>query len=184
MFDMEDHSVVDATIALHDAVRSAGLPAALTLQAYLRRTEADIRAQIQRGARLRLVKGAFLAARDIAFTRQSEIKARSRQLIELMFSRGAREAGFYPIIATHDDQLHAYALERARSGGWCSGEYEFEMLLGVRNDVAENLARWGERVRLYLPFGSDWWPYAVRRIGENPRNATLLLRSLIGSGRG
>ena len=180
MFDMEDHSVIDATIALHDAVISAGLPAALTLQAYLRRTEADIRAQIRRGACVRLVKGAFVAGRDIAFMRQTEIKVNSRRLIELMFSREARDAGFYPSIATHDDQLQAYALERAGARGWRAGEYEFEMLLGVRGDVAENLARRGERVRLYLPFGRDWWPYAVRRIGENPRNAMLLLRSLIG----
>jgi proline dehydrogenase len=180
MFDMEDHSVVDATIALHDAVSSAGLPAALTLQAYLRRTEADIRAQIRRGARLRLVKGAFAAGRDIAFTRRTEIKVNSRRLIDLMFSKGARDAGCYPSIATHDDRLQAYALERAAAGGWRAGEYEFEMLLGVRSDVAEDLARRGEGVRLYLPFGRDWWPYAVRRIGENPRNATLLLRSVVG----
>jgi proline dehydrogenase len=118
MFDMEDHSVTDATIALHDAVISAGLPAALTLPADLRRTEADTHAQIRRGARLRLVKGAFVAGRDIAFTRQTEIKVNSRRLIELMFSRDARDAGSYPSIATHDDQLQAYALEHAAASGW------------------------------------------------------------------
>jgi proline dehydrogenase len=181
MLDMEDHSVIDATIGLHDAIRSAGLPAALTLQAYLRRTEADVRAQIRRGTRLRLVKGAFIAGREIAFTRRSEVKANTRRLIDLMFSQGSRDAGFYPILATHDDRLQAYALERAAAAGWRAGEYEFEMLLGVRSDVAEDLARRGQRVRFYLPFGRDWWPYAVRRIGENPHNATLLLRALIGS---
>ena len=183
MLDMEDHSVVDATIALHDALQSAGMPMALTLQAYLRRTEADIQAQIRRGSRIRLVKGAFVAGNDIAFTRQPEIKANSRRLIDLMFSKGSRDAGAYPVLASHDDRLQAYALERAAAAGWRAGEYEFEMLLGVRNDVARDLAGRGERVRLYLPFGRDWWPYAVRRIGENPRNATLLLRALIGSSR-
>jgi proline dehydrogenase len=178
---MEDQSVTDATIALHDAMKSAGLPAALTLQAYLRRTEADLRAQIRGGARVRLVKGAFAAGSSAAFTRQAEIKANSRRLIDLMFSREARDAGFYPIIATHDDRLHRYAIERAAANDWRAGDYEFEMLLGVRSDVAENLARRGERVRLYLPFGQDWWPYAVRRIGEYPRNAWLLLRSLAGA---
>jgi proline dehydrogenase len=93
MLDMEDQSVVDATITLHDAIKSAGLPAALTLQAYLRRTEADIRAQIRHGARLRLVKGAFAAGNDIAFTHRFEIKANSRRLIDLMFSRDARGCG-------------------------------------------------------------------------------------------
>jgi proline dehydrogenase len=183
MLDMEDQSIVDATIALHAAIKSAGLPVALTLQAYLRRTEADIRAQIRRGARVRLVKGAFAAGREIAFTRRSEVKANSRRLIDLMFSRDARDAGFYPILATHDNRLQAYALERAGAAGWRADEYEFEMLLGVRSDVAEDLARRGERVRLYLPFGRDWWPYAVRRIGEDPRNAMLLLRALVGPAR-
>jgi proline dehydrogenase len=180
MLDMEDQSVINATIALHDAIRSARLPAALTLQAYLRRTEADLRAQIRRPARVRLVKGAFAAGSKVAFTRQAEIKANSRRLVDLMFSRKTRDAGFYPIIATHDDRLHAYAMECAAANNWRAGDYEFEMLLGVRRDVAENLARRGERVRLYLPFGRDWWPYAARRIGENPRNAWLLLRSLAG----
>ena len=180
MFDMEDHSVIDATISLHEAVVSAGPPAALTLQANLRRTEADICAQIRRGAHLRLVKGAFIAGREIAFTSQPKIKVNSRRIIELILFREARDAGVYPSFATHGDHLQAYALERAAAGGWRSGEYEFEMLLGVRSDVAKNLARRGERVRLYLPFGRDWWPYAVRRIGENPRNAPLLLRSLVG----
>ncbi|HUN45348.1 MAG TPA: proline dehydrogenase family protein [Stellaceae bacterium] len=180
MLDMEDQSVVDATIALHDAIHSAGLPVALTLQAYLRRTEADLRAQIRRGSRIRLVKGAFAAGSEIAFTRRPEIKANSRHLLDLMFSREARDAGFYPILATHDDRLQAHALERAGAAGWRAGEYEFEMLLGVRSDVAQDLARRGERVRLYLPFGRDWWPYAVRRIGENPANAVLLLRALVG----
>jgi len=187
MFDMEDQSVVDPTIALYGAIRSAGLPAALTLQAYLRRTEADIRAQIRQGGRVRLVKGAFAAGNDVALTRQVDIKSNSRRLIDLMFASAARDAGFYPIVATHDDRLQAYALERAAAGGWRAGEYEFEMLLGVRRDVAETLARRGERVRLYLPFGRDWWPYAVRRVGENPRNAVLLARALIdraGSGKG
>lgn len=79
------------------------------------------------------------------------------------------------------DRLQQYAIERAAKGGWRAGEYEFEMLLGVRDDIAESLARRGERVRLYLPFGRDWWSYAMRRIGENPRNAWLLLRSLVAS---
>ena len=68
----------------------------------------------------------------------------------------------------------------ARANGWLPGDYEFEMLWGVRQEAAEALARAGERVRLYLPFGRDWWPYAVRRIGENPANAWLLARSLVG----
>lgn len=182
MLDMEDASVTDATIGLHAMLVAAGLPAALTLQAYRRRTEDDLGPLVRAGAKVRLVKGAFAAGPELAFTRQAEIKANSRRLIDLMFSRAARDSGFYPIVATHDDRLHAHARERAAANGWRAGEYEFEMLLGVRSDVATALAAAGERVRLYVPFGRDWWPYAVRRIGENPRNAWLLARSAASRG--
>lgn len=160
------------------------------LRAYLRRslckhisaaTEQDLRPLIRCGAHVRLVKGAFASGRAVAFTRNSEIKANSRRLIELMFSRAARDSGFYPSIATHDTALQRFAIELADANGWKMDEYEFEMLLGVRGEVAQKLARAGQRVRLYVPFGADWWPHAVRRIGENPRNAWLLTRSLLGS---
>jgi len=179
MLDMEDQSFTDATIALHDELRDGGLPVALTLQAYLRRTEADLVRQIARGAHVRLVKGAFVADAATSFTRRSEIKANSRRLIDLMFSPTARDSGFYPSIATHDDTLQRYAAARAEANGWPNDAWEIEMLLGVRDDLAATLAASGRRVRLYLPFGRDWWPYAIRRIGENPGNAALLARSLI-----
>ncbi len=179
MLDMEDSSVTGSTIALHDRLQDAGLPVALTLQAYLRRTEADLRAQIARGSRVRLVKGAFVAGSDIAFTSRREIKANSRRLIAMMLSQEARDSGFYPVIATHDTRLQDFTRNEAARNGWAAGDYEFEMLLGVRSDVARGLAGQGERVRLYLPFGRDWWPYAIRRIGENPANAILLGRSVL-----
>ncbi|MBB4285541.1 proline dehydrogenase family protein [Roseospira goensis] len=180
MLDMEDVSVVDATIALHDGLADRGLPVALTLQAYLKRTAADLAAQIRRGARVRLVKGAFVGAPSYAYTRRADVKANSRRLIDAMFGPEARDRGFYPIVATHDDRLIAHARERARADGWVPGTYEFEMLLGVREPLARALAAEGERVRLYVPFGRDWWPYSVRRIGETPANALLLARSLVG----
>ncbi|MGB6229034.1 MAG: proline dehydrogenase family protein [Litorimonas sp.] len=179
MLDMEDASVTDVTIALHDALQDAGLPVALTLQAYRRRTWDDMTRQVGRGSRVRLVKGAFAAGPALAFQSQREIKANSRRLIDVMLSPGARASGFYPIVATHDTALHAHAISTAQANGWEPGTYEFEMLLGVREDVARALAARGERVRLYVPFGRDWWPHAVRRIGENPRNAVLLARSLV-----
>jgi proline dehydrogenase len=179
MLDMEDASVVDVTLALHDDLRRLELPVAVTLQAYLRRTEGDLTRLIAAGAKVRLVKGAFVGAKDVAFTTEDEIKANYYRLVARMLSEEARESGFYPIIATHDDRIQAEALALARENGWPQGGYEFEMLLGVRSDVAEALARQGERVRLYVPFGRDWWPYAIRRIGENPANGVLLARSLL-----
>lgn len=181
MLDMEDSSVTDDTIALHDTLKAEGLPVALTLQAYLKRTEADLARQIAAGSVVRLVKGAFAEGREKAFTKRADVKANSRKLIRMMLSNEAHDAGFYPVIATHDDKLQDFARSVARENGWAQGEYEFEMLLGVRGDVARALAAEGEKVRLYAPFGKDWFPYAVRRIGENPRNAWLLGRSLIGS---
>jgi proline dehydrogenase len=178
MLDMEDPSFVDATISLHDALDDARLPVAVTLQAYLHRTEADLHSLIKRGSKVRLVKGAFIEGGDVAFVGQPAIKTNSRRLIDLMLSREARDAGFYPIVATHDEKLHAHTIEQARKCGWRADEYEFETLLGLRGDLAASLAAAGQRVRLYVPFGRDCWPYAVRRIGENPRNAWLLARSL------
>ncbi|WP_316290965.1 proline dehydrogenase family protein [Aestuariicoccus sp. MJ-SS9] len=178
MFDMEDASLNDPTIAIHNKLQNEGFPVALTLQAYLYRTEADLAAQIARGSRVRLVKGAFAAGSELAFQSTNEIKDNSRKLIAMMLSQEAREAGFYPIIATHDTRLHDFAIAQARRNGWKPGSYEFEMLLGVREDVAKRLSENGERVRLYVPFGRDWWPHAARRLGENPANAVLLARSL------
>jgi proline dehydrogenase len=182
MIDMEDGSFTDSTIALHDTLRAAGKPVALTLQANLRRTEADLLRQIAQGAHVRLVKGAFVSTREKSFVRRDEINMNSRRLIDLMFSQSARERGFYPSIATHDVALQRHAIERAKMAGWQASEWEIEMLLGVRDDLAAALAAEGFCIRLYMPFGVDWWPYAIRRIGENPGNAWLLARSLVSRG--
>lgn len=178
MLDMEDASVTEATLDLHNSLWSAGLPVAQTLQAYLKRTENDMRVKIEQGAKVRLVRGAFAAGPDIAFTKLVDIKANYRRLARIMLSPEAKASGFYPIFATHDDRLHEDIIRYADENGWEPGSYEFEMLYGARPDVTENLARRGQRVRLYLPFGRDWWPYAIRRIGENPGNAVLLGRAL------
>lgn len=179
MLDMEDQSVTDDTIVLHDRLQDEALPVALTLQAYLRRTENDLLRQIERGSKVRLVKGAFAAGAAVAYTHQEAIKANHSRLISRMLSRKARDSGFYPVIATHDTRLHDHAIACAIENGWPPDHWEFEMLLGVRGDVAQALAARGHRVRLYVPFGRDWWPHAVRRIGENPRNAVLLAHSLL-----
>ncbi|MCW2309338.1 proline dehydrogenase family protein [Rhodobium gokarnense] len=179
MLDMEDHTTVDATLALHDDLAADGVPVAVTMQAYLKRTEADLAARIRPGGMVRLVKGAFVAGPEIAHVGNAAIKENSRRLIDLMLSEKARDRGFYPVIATHDDRLQAYAIERAEANGWALDAYEFEMLFGVRTKLAETLAASGHRIRLYTPFGRDWWPYGIRRIGENPASLPLLVRSVV-----
>lgn len=179
MLDMEDHTFVDRTLALRRRLAEAGVPVAQTLQAYLRRTEADLEGLIAEGAMVRLVKGAFVGSPDIAFTGRAEIDASYRRLTALMLSGEARDRGCYPVFGTHDEAMIAEVEARVAAGGWDADTYEFEMLHGVRPELQRELVRRGHRVRVYLPYGADWWPYAVRRVGESPRNARLLMRALL-----
>jgi proline dehydrogenase len=180
MLDMEDSSVTTATIALYELLRRESLPTAVTLQAYLFRSQADLKRIVQSGGAVRLVKGAFAENDDIAFTRRSEIDRNYLRLARLMLSAEARSTTFYPAFATHDAGLIDEIVNIASREGWKQGEYEFEMLFGVRRDLQEKLVQRGQRLRLYIPFGRDWWPYAVRRVGESLRNAKFLLRAVAG----
>lgn len=179
MLDMEDDSVVESTVAIHDEVLAAGYPVAITLQAYLRRTRDDLEAKMKQGAFVRLVKGAFAAGSDIAFTSRRAIRHNYVELAEMALSASAANYGLYPSFATHDHRLQAEIVRLAEAGGHDRGGYEFELLYGVRDDLAQQLSRAGHRVRLYMPFGTDWWPYALRRVGENPRNVIMLARALL-----
>ncbi len=183
MVDMEDSSVTEATIRLFEGLRSAGLPAAVTLQAYLHRTPDDLARCVVPGGAVRLVKGAFSEHDTIAVTKRDEIDRRFLEVARAMLAPAAREGGFYPIFATHDDTLIAEIIRIAEGEGWDKDRYEFEMLYGVRDELQQELLDRGEQVRLYVPFGTAWWPYAVRRVGESPRNVRLLLRALLGSRR-
>ena len=179
MLDMEDEDYVQRTIDLHNHLADDGFPVAITIQAYLRRSEADVRALAKRGAMVRLVKGAFVGSSETAFIMRREIDAGYHRLASLLLSHEAREANAYPVFGTHDEKIIAALREEAAKKGWKPGTFEFEMLFGVRPSLQEDLAAEGCSVRLYLPFGRDWWPYAVRRIGENPRNAWLVAKALV-----
>jgi proline dehydrogenase len=180
MLDMEDFSLVEPTLALHDHLVGAGLPAAITLQARLRRTARDLQSVLGTPAFVRLVKGAF--PRGTADDHQGR-EAIDRAYLELgraMLAPQARGTGFYPVFATHDDALARQLIAIARDNDWPPDAYEFEMLYGVRPAWQQELRARGISVRVYLPFGSDWWPYAMRRVGENPRNVLLMGRALLG----
>jgi proline dehydrogenase len=184
MLDMEDLSVRDLTCRLHTSLSERGLPAALTLQGRRRRTLDDLRALVGRPAAVRLVKGAFPEPAAHDHQGRAEIERAYLEAARLMLSPDARAAGFYPSFATHDDKLALAIIDYALGQGWAPDQFEFEMLYGVRSDWQIALRRMGYHVRVYLPFGADWWPYAVRRVGENPRNAWLLARSYGGGGYG
>jgi proline dehydrogenase len=180
MIDMEDARVVSPTIDLFEKLRAAGVPAAITLQTYLFRTEQDFQRLASQGASLRLVKGAFVASRRIAYTRKRDIDDAYLRLCLLALSPAMKAAGHRPIFATHDDRILNIVLPVAQANGWEPGEYEIEMLLGVREDYQRELAAKGYTVRVYVPFGAAWWPYSIRRVGENPANARFVLRALLG----
>ena len=177
VLDMEDAGIRERTCALHRSLLEAGLPAGLTLQARRRRTPEDLAWAIRQHTSLRLVKGAF-PERAMDHAGRARIDHAYLDAAGIMLSREAREAGFYPVFGTHDDRLAGAIMALARERGWSPDEFEFEMLYGVRPDWQLALRGLGYNVRVYLPFGGDWWPYAIRRVGENPGNAWLLARSL------
>lgn len=181
MLDMEDSSVTEVTVQLYENLRKEALPAAITLQAYLYRTAKDMDKIIKAGGAVRLVKGAFAEAQDKAFTKRSDVYGNYVKLAKTMLSTEAHRSGFYPIFGTHDDRLIDALIELASGSGWKKGEYEFEMLYGVRTDLQKRIIQRGESLRLYLPFGTDWWPYAIRRVGESPKNFKILPRLLFSA---
>ena len=180
MLDMEDADYVTRTLALRNRLVAEGIPVAQTLQAYLKRTAHDLAPIIAGGGSVRLVKGAFADPRPHAFQSKVEIDGNYLALARRMLSADAKASGFRPVFGTHDEALIAEIRLIAKNGDWQPGAYEFEMLYGVRTELQRHLHDVGEQVRLYLPFGRDWWPYAVRRVGESPRNALLLARALVG----
>lgn len=186
MLDMEDYGLVERTLALRADLAQAGVPAAQTLQAYLRRSEGDLR-RLLAGAdgvppvpAVRLVKGAFVDRSERAWQRRRDIDRNYLMLAGLMLAPEARAAGFRPVFGTHDARMIRPILGLAKQRGWTAAEFEIEMLHGVRPALQRQLRDEGCTVRLYLPFGKAWWPYAVRRVGESPRNGRLLLRALVG----
>lgn len=180
MLDMEDRALLAPTLALHAELMDQGLPAAITLQARLRRTEQDVQPLVQRRTAVRLVKGAFPLGPLHDHRGGRAITESFLRIGSAMLSEDARRAGFYPVFATHDDALARQLIDLARSRGWEPEQYEFELLYGVRPDWQQELRSMGAQVRAYVPFGADWWPYCIRRVGENPANVLLLGRALLG----
>jgi proline dehydrogenase len=179
MIDMEDSSVTDRTLALHHALRSAGLPVAVTVQSCLHRTGDDLRRLVADGAMVRLVKGAFAEGPAAAVQGRAARDAAYRAAVETLFSPEARERGVYPVLGTHDHAMIGHGADLAVKNGWTRDQWEVEMLLGVRPGYQRALVEQGLALRLYLPFGENWWPYAVRRVGERPANAWFVLRSVV-----
>jgi proline dehydrogenase len=171
--DMEDHTTTDATLATLRELRKDFPETGAVLQAYLHRTEADCRALAFEGSRVRLCKGAYDEPTDVAFQSRLEVdKSYVRCLKVLLAGQG------YPMIATHDPQMITIASSLASRNGRSAGSYEFQMLYGIRPEEQRRLAEAGETMRVYVPYGTEWYGYLMRRLAERPQNLTFFVRSL------
>ena len=172
--DMEDHTTTDSTLAILRELRKDFPETGAVLQAYLHRTEADCRALAYEGSRVRLCKGAYKEPESVAFQDRLDVdKSYVRCLKVLLAGQG------YPMIATHDPRLVEIASSLASRYGRAKGTYEYQMLYGIRPDEQRRLADAGETVRVYIPYGNEWYGYLMRRLAERPQNLSFFLRSLI-----
>ena len=172
--DMEDHSTTDLTLAAVRELRAEFPSVAVVLQAYLRRTGEDCRAMAYAGSRVRLCKGAYREPTDVAFATRSEV-----DLSYVRLMRGLISSEATPLFATHDPRLIDIATSLLAESDRGQGSYEFQMLLGVRPEEQLRLAAEGHSVRVYVPYGTDWWGYLMRRMAEKPANLALFTRSLV-----
>ncbi|MGH2452894.1 MAG: proline dehydrogenase family protein [bacterium] len=177
--DMEESALVEPTLALWRRLWGEGLTnVGLVIQSYLYRSPADVESLVATGVRIRLVKGAYLEPPAVAFPRKADVDAAYRALTEVLLRRGT-----YPAIATHDPQMIAHARAVAERESIGRDRFEFQMIYGVRRDLQQALAREGFAVRVYVPFGEQWYPYFMRRLGERPANVFFVLRSLAAEWR-
>ncbi|MGH9534624.1 MAG: proline dehydrogenase family protein [Terriglobales bacterium] len=172
--DMEGSAYTDRTLELALAAHQAGLPVGTVLQASLRRTAADLEQLVAAGVPIRLVKGAYLEPASIAYATKREVDASYDRLLARLLA-----SGHYPAIATHDPAMIAAALATARAAHLPPEGFEFQMLYGIRRDLQAALRRQGWRVRVYIPYGAEWYPYFMRRLAERPANLLFLLRNVL-----
>jgi proline dehydrogenase len=173
--DMEDSSLVADTIELYRKALTAHPQVRLAIQVMLRRTPLDLEELAPLKPRVRLVKGAYAEPIEAALQGKDEITAQFKFLTDWLFRHGED-----PAFGTHDDALIHYAREVAAKAGKGPREFEIQMLYGIRRDLQHELARQGYRVRIYIPFGSAWYPYLMRRMAERPANLRFFLRALAG----
>jgi len=168
--DMEDATTTSDTLAVYRELRGGGLDrVGVVLQARLRRTLEDVAALADLGPNVRLCKGIYLEPPDIAYQDFDEIRASFVAVL-----RALLDAGAYVAVATHDDWLLERSLELLEERGLAPEEYEFQMLLGVREELGDRLVRDGHRLRIYVPYGRRWYEYSMRRLQENPQIATYV----------
>jgi proline dehydrogenase len=169
--DMEDHTTTDSTLGILAELRADFPGTGAVIQAYLRRSAGDVEDLIRSRARVRLCKGAYKEPESVAYGTRKEVDLSYVRLLVRLMRDGA-----YPMVATHDPRLVAIASSLARERE--PGTYEFQMLYGIRPDEQRRLAAAGNRVRVYTPYGQEWYGYLMRRLAERPANLAFFLRAL------
>jgi proline dehydrogenase len=173
--DMEGSDYTEQTLEIFESLWGIGCRnIGVVIQACLRRSAADLTRINALGARVRLVKGAYREPRDVAFQRKEEVDEQFLALMRVLIAEGS-----YPAIATHDPAMIGATQEFAAARGVDRSHYEFQMLFGIRRDLQIALASAGHPFRVYVPFGTEWFPYFMRRLGERPANVGFVLKSLI-----
>jgi len=170
--DMEGSMYTQRTVELVKCIRSRNPALGTVIQSYLYRSEGDIRDLLGYGCRVRLCKGAYKESAEVAFERKADVDGNFVRLMQALLS-----SGFYHAIATHDPRMIAETIRWAAAQKISKDDFEFQMLYGVRTDLQRRLVRDGYRIRIYIPYGRDWFPYFMRRLAERPANVGFLLRN-------
>lgn len=176
--DMESSKYTEATLRIFRALRTEFDNVGTVLQAYLYRTEADIQALAAEGATIRLCKGAYKEPADIAFPEKSDVDKNYIKCLQLFLTPENLAKGAYLKIATHDPKMIEAALTHIREHHINADQFEFQMLYGIRPETQLELVRQGYHVRVYVPYGTAWYPYFMRRLAERPANVWFILKNL------
>jgi len=172
--DMESSAHTDATLRVFREVAAPCEVLGIVIQSYLYRSEKDVEELLQKGARIRLCKGAYKEPPEVAFPRKEDVDRNYVGLMQRLLA-----SGHYHAIATHDPQMIAATKDFAHAQGFGPERFEFQMLYGIRRRLQRQLLREGFRVRVYVPYGRQWYAYFMRRLAERPANLFFLLRNLL-----
>ncbi|HVD91556.1 MAG TPA: proline dehydrogenase family protein [Vicinamibacterales bacterium] len=173
--DMEDSPFTAVTLEVFETMWQQGYRnVGIVLQSYLPRSEADAARMNELGARVRIVKGAYNEPKDAAYQAMADVDAAFVRIMQLLLTHGT-----CPAIATHDPAMIDATRAFAAAHGLDASKYEFQMLYGIRRDLQNSLIRDGLRVRVYVPFGREWFPYFMRRLGERPANIGFVIRGIM-----
>ena len=172
--DMEGSAHTERTLQLFREVRDHSPAVGIVIQSYLYRSESDVRDLLRAGARIRLCKGAYKEPREIAFPQKRQVNENFVKLMKMLL-----DSGLYHAIATHDPRMIDATTNYAAQQKIGRDRFEFQMLYGIRRDLQQQLVRDGYRMRIYIPYGTEWFPYFMRRLAERPANLFFVLKNIL-----